>query len=291
MESEPVPLEPGRFYGVNRRERHVGELILSDTHYRPAQHVPPHLHQRTYFAYLIGGGYSEQLGQRSVTPQPLSLAFRQPREVQHGEISDRGARLFHVELPDTWIDRVREHGTIPDVVLDHHRGPMLALARTIYREFREPDAASPIMIEGVVLEMLGALLRSRTASGAGGKAANRTSAGTSWIARARDILHARALSAPTLAEVAADVGVAPVRLARAFRRTYGESPGDYVRRERIRIACERLATGEVALAALAAELGFYDQSHFTRVFCSQVGITPGAWQRDNVPPRRRGRGR
>jgi AraC family transcriptional regulator len=83
--------------------------------------------------------------------------------------------------------------------------------------------------------------------------------------------------------------VAPVRLARAFRRAYGESPGGYVRRERVRAACERLATGEVSLAALAAELGFSDQSPFTRVFRSQVGVTPGAWQRDNAPSRRRRR--
>ena len=289
MGSHPTSLEPGRFYGVNRSERHVGELILSEAQYAPAQRVPPHLHQRAYFAYLVGGGYWEQLGQRAATFQPLSLVFHPPREVQRGDISDRGAHLFHVELPDTWIERVREHGAVPDVALEHHHGPMVGLARAIYREFRGPDAASPIVIEGVVLEMLGGLMRARASSGAGGKRATRAGPRTPWLARARELLHTQALAAPSLVEVAAEVDVPPVRLARAFRRVFGESPGDYVRRQRIRTACERLAAGDVTLAALAIELGFFDQSHFTRVFRRQVGITPGAWQRENAPQRRRRR--
>src|SRR5262249_51001637 len=59
------PLEPGCFYGVNRTERHVRGLILSETEYNAKQRVPPHVHKRAYFALLLGGGYEEELG-RSV---------------------------------------------------------------------------------------------------------------------------------------------------------------------------------------------------------------------------------
>jgi AraC family transcriptional regulator len=274
VRTEPIPLEPGRFYGINRTELRTAGLILSETHYRPALDIPAHLHQRAYFGFLLGGGYWEQLGSRGVSFAPLSVVFHPPREVRRGVISERGARLFHVELPEGWVDRVRELGAVPDGALDHHGGPIVAHARTLYREFRQPDAASPLVIEGVALEMLAALSRSRVA-------ADRRAP---WLRRARELLHARALDAPTLAEVAAEAGVPPVRLARAFRRAYGETPGDYLRRERIRRACERLASAEVSLAAIAAELGFADQSHFTRVFRKLVGITPGAWRRE------RGRG-
>jgi AraC family transcriptional regulator len=277
LRSQPTPLEPGRFFGINRSERRVGGLILSDTHYRPAQRVPPHVHQRPYFGYLVGGGYWEESGRSAVSYRPLSVVFRRPREVQHGDISDRGARMFHIELPEAWMERVRELGVVPDEAVDHHGGPVLALARALYREFRQPDAASPIVIEGLALEMLGSLLRGRRPS----------DAGASWLGRAREILAARALEAPALGAVAAEVGVAPLRLARAFRRAYGESPGDFLRRERIRAACDRLARPGASLAAVAAELGFTDQSHFTRVFRKQVGTTPGAWRRENAPRRRR----
>lgn len=268
-QAEPVPLEPGHFYGINRTERRLDGLILSETMYRPALDIPAHIHQRAYFGFLLGGAYWEQLGRRAVSFAPLSVVFHPPREVRCGAISDRGARLFHVELPDRWMERVRELGAVADSALDHHGGPITARARALYREFRHPDGASPLVIEGVALEMLGALIR--------GAREDRSVA--AWLRRAREHLDARALDAPTLADIAAEAGVSPIRLARAFRRAYGESPGDFVRRQRIRRACERLADPEVSLAAVAAELGFADQSHFTRVFRKMVGTTPGTWRR------------
>jgi AraC-like DNA-binding protein len=50
-------------------------------------------------------------------------------------------------------------------------------------------------------------------------------------------------------------------------------------RLRARAALERLAGGERDLARLAAELGFADQSHLTRVVRSETGRTPAALRR------------
>lgn len=148
MRNDPTPLETGSFYGENRTERRVDGMILSETHYRPAQTVPAHIHQRAYFGFLLGGAYREQLGSRTVSFAPLTVVFHPAREVRCGAISDHGARLFHVELPDRWLERAREIGTIADAALEHHGGPLVARARTLYGEFRQPDAASPLVIEG-----------------------------------------------------------------------------------------------------------------------------------------------
>jgi len=57
VSAEPTPLQPGRFYGVNRRETHIRGLILSETHYGPDLRIPPHVHERPYFGFLLGGAY------------------------------------------------------------------------------------------------------------------------------------------------------------------------------------------------------------------------------------------
>jgi AraC-like DNA-binding protein len=68
------------------------------------------------------------------------------------------------------------------------------------------------------------------------------------------------------------------RLERLFRAHVGVSPKWVIRAFRIQQAAERVKAGAPAdWAALAQELGYYDQPHFIRDFRAQVGQTPSGY--------------
>lgn len=94
----------------------------------------------------------------------------------------------------------------------------------------------------------------------------------------RERLEALPLEQPTAAELAKSARVDPGELARAFRAHYGEGLGDYARRLRLEWAAVQLARTDTALARLAAEAGFADQSHFTRAFKRRYGLAPGQYR-------------
>ncbi len=71
----------------------------------------------------------------------------------------------------------------------------------------------------------------------------------------------------------------PARLARGFRRSYGESVGERLRRLRLDAARAALERPGSDLADVAQECGFADQSHLTRAFRKAFGVTPGAFRR------------
>lgn len=75
-------------------------------------------------------------------------------------------------------------------------------------------------------------------------------------------------------ELAGAVAVSPHHLSRIFSARTGESISRYRNRIRVRLALERLAEGESSLARLAADLGFADQAHLTRVVFAHVGRAP-----------------
>jgi AraC family transcriptional regulator, chemosensory pili system protein ChpD len=94
--------------------------------------------------------------------------------------------------------------------------------------------------------------------------------------RMRALLEGSLVEPPTLVELAERLGLSRFALMRRFKSDFGITPHAFVLRLRVERARERLARGS-DLRDLAHELGFADQSHFTRVFKSVVGMTPGAY--------------
>ena len=83
----------------------------------------------------------------------------------------------------------------------------------------------------------------------------------------------------SLAELARQYGLSVSYFVRAFKMTTGDPPHRWMLRERVERSKSFLAHSEVGIAEIAIGCGFADQSHFTRIFKSFVGITPAAWRR------------
>jgi AraC-like DNA-binding protein len=88
---------------------------------------------------------------------------------------------------------------------------------------------------------------------------------------------------PEVAEMAAMVHLSESRFARWFREERGESPAVYVRRRRVAEACRRLAFTDESVDQVAEALGFANRFHFSRVFKTVLGETPGAFKRRRGP--------
>jgi len=120
----------------------------------------------------------------------------------------------------------------------------------------------------------------------------RVASGRPATARARRALVDGAREALTehpgrpLPELARMLAVSPHHLSRIFRAITGHTIARHRMRLRARAALDRLAGGESGeLARLAAELGFADQAHLTRVVRAETGATPAALRAALTGPR------
>ena len=84
----------------------------------------------------------------------------------------------------------------------------------------------------------------------------------------------------TLDELSSVCGVSPYHFLREFRKRLGLPPHAYLLQQRLNAAKRLLARG-TPIAHVAAEVGFADQSHFSRKFKSCVGATPRQYQLAN----------
>lgn len=79
-----------------------------------------------------------------------------------------------------------------------------------------------------------------------------------------------------LEDLAALTGLSVFHFHRMFKLTRGMAPSEWVMMQRINLAKELLRAGET-VAGVSAACGFANQSHMTRAFRKQTGMTPGRY--------------
>jgi AraC family transcriptional regulator len=84
----------------------------------------------------------------------------------------------------------------------------------------------------------------------------------------------------SLAEIAQVTKLPQSQFARAFRDPTGLPRYRYILRSRVQRAEQMLATTKLSISEIATNVGFADQSHFTKAFRRFVGATPKRWRED-----------
>lgn len=135
--------------------------------------------------------------------------------------------------------------------------------RVLLRSHRDPDYAAA---EAVVDLLQLALRRRPDESPAPGR--------YDLADRAREAILADEPSSASLVALAGLLHTSPAHLSRTFRHHAGMSLSRYRNRVRISRALDRMAQGATDLAALAFDLGFSDQAHFTREMHRASGHSP-----------------
>ena len=80
-------------------------------------------------------------------------------------------------------------------------------------------------------------------------------------------------------DLAALAGMSPTHFARVFKATFGTSPIDWLRRERISQAKRRLADTTDPVKEVAMQVGYADRFFFSKDFKQITGLTPLEFRR------------
>lgn len=172
------------------------------------------------------------------------------------------------------------------------RGP--ASARLYLRQRHlvsslEVDELEPLAVEQAMLSLLDEVVAQAYAA-RGVSAApvpERTRRGHRELSEALKALLARDFArAPTLDDLAAELGVSPFHLSRVFRSLEGQTIHQHLDQLRLRAALHRLAEPRLALTQLALEVGYSSHSHFSAAFRRAFSHTPSAVRARLTGPQR-----
>jgi AraC-like DNA-binding protein len=237
-----------------------------------ARAFPRHTHDQYGIGVVDAGGHASWSGRGQVEAAPGNFISVNPGEVHDGQAiggRPRSWRILYFE--PTALAALRE-----DVLEGSQRSftfvaPVFA-DRGLHRLFdaafgHRAGKSGGMSCETAVLRLVARLGAHSTARPVAGEGS------TASIRRARERIDADPAAPLTLVDLAKEAGLSRYQLIRAFGRELGITPHAYILQRRIALA-QRLIRGGCDLAEVAAAAGFCDQSHLTRRFVRQFGVTP-----------------
>ena len=83
----------------------------------------------------------------------------------------------------------------------------------------------------------------------------------------------------SVSQLAERCHLSPDYFSRCFKRSLGQSVGDYIRERRIARAAQRLLFSHDSIEQIAHNCGFANRFYFSRVFTDQMGIPPATYRK------------
>lgn len=264
-----------KFHGTTLKTRAANGFVLREIRHPAGVFIAKHSHPHAHVGFILGGGFTETFTRKTLACRPLTVSYIAPG-LPHTDDFRHGVHCLVFEITPTRLAQMRDVAALREPIFASG-GRAAWLTLQLYREAVRNDSASSLAIEGLALEILAEL---SLTDGPSERKPPR------WLNHARDLLHARLTENITHDELAETVRIHPVYLATLFRRHFRCTIGEYVRRLRIEFAARQIASSGRSLCEIGLAAGFSDQSHFSKVFKNQTGMTPGSF-RSSLPGRRR----
>lgn len=251
---------------MNAGTRHPGPLegvSLRRVRYAPDVRQRRHHHERTSLTLVFDGSLDEVVGRAEERAGPLSVVYKPAGTVHRNRIGPRGAMTLQLEFAPDFMSETHE----PSEWGWAHGGVTARRFLALFADWNRGER--PANLEARLFDVLADLGRET--------GADRTLAPV-WLQRIVEELEDTYRNPRRVRDLAGEAAVHPVALARAHRRHFGCSITDRLRSRRVRSAASMLGGETETLSGIAFAQGFADQSHLTRVFKTETGMTPGAYR-------------
>jgi len=253
---QELPVTRGRIV----RSVSAAGLRVTESVHPPHVRLPDHAHGHAALTLILAGGMVESFGRIDHRCEPLTILLKPAAAVHRNQYYDKPTHSLIVEL--------EERDPEPEIALVTG-GSMVALALALYRAVLRHEPGLAICADELVSGVI-----NRAAARAG----HRDPRQAPWLRRVRERLES-SIAPPRLAELAAEAGVHEVYLARAFRRRYCCSIGQFVRRARLDRAVNALVVDSEPISQVALRMGYSDQSHLTRDLRRHTAWSPARLRR------------
>jgi len=226
---------------------------------RSSEENPPHQHVNDYLCIFLSGGFTEQ--ERNTWRERSAGCYFTHRagETHHDRFGRRGALCLSLHYAPGEPAPGREGACQP--------GARVAADQLAFE--LAADSREELALASLAAEIMDNLQSSESGARDDG----------GWIDRIVTAISDEPRRRWRLQELAEIADRHPTHVAQAFRSRTGTSLGAFQRLRRLTRLSLVLRHGQIPLAVIAADFGYFDQAHMTSEFSRAFGTSPGKYRR------------
>lgn len=252
-------------------QREVEKLSLVTALYKSGDWNAEHQHENARFVFVLQGNFTERYERKERFCKPFTGIFRPPQE-RHSEIYEEGVVCLGVSLTPSWLKRLENYSVKLKSSNDFRNQTLRQLITKVSNEMFLDDDISTLAIDSLLTEIAVEMYRNFSNS--------KKDKSPYWLKTVVEYIHENFSLSISLDEIASVVGVHPVHLSRVFRDIHNFTIAEYLRNLRIEEAQNLLLNSDLSLAQIATQVGFADQSHFTKNFKRLTYKTPAQYRKN-----------
>jgi AraC family transcriptional regulator len=193
---------------------------------------------------------------------------------------DRSVHLLEFAIAPSLLDQIAATEDAQINPLLKFRDPLIQqIGLSLQQELASSGADSKLYADAMSIALTSHLWRRY---GQGQEPKILGGLGAMNLQRVQDYILANLDTSLSLAELATLVHLHPHYFAGLFKKSTGLAPYQYIVKQRIAVAQRYLAQPDLSIAQICQMVGFQNQSHFTRVFRQQLGVTPKVYRQHVV---------
>ncbi|HEX3663948.1 MAG TPA: helix-turn-helix transcriptional regulator [Rhizomicrobium sp.] len=241
---------------------------LQVRHYPAFHAMAPHRHDAPSMNIVLGGGFIERIGKSERHYQRGHVAFFPAGATHSQRFGAAPTRQIVFRPQRDWLASFGDSAATLAGAPHLRDISFCYLGERLLREIRARDTYSDLVCEGVLLEIVAAFGRSCETG------RRQSTTPPQWLRRVREFLHEQSGASLRMTDVAKTAARHEVHVAREFRRFYGTTIGDYLRKLRLDSAAQQLSDPRAEICQVALDCGFSSHSHLCREFKRRFGVTP-----------------
>ena len=172
-------------------------------------------------------------------------------------------------------------------VFDHLKAPLvedlssssrvaIPAFQLLLEELSKPSIGTQVMTESLMKQCLVLLLRQQLARGIGSSLFAVLQ--DERLGRAVTMVLEKPANPHSVDSLASEAGMSRSAFGERFAQAYGQSPVDFVRKVRLRLAATLLSNTAIPINVVASNVGYSSRSYFTRAFRAAYGVDPKTYR-------------